>query len=117
MVVIAGLVLLFAWLWMRMPRFGPILRDNSIKRQPYGKSLITSARFLWRTGELEYLLRPLRAQLEKKNHGDPESFYDRLAEESGLTRDEVAEALTINPPKDPGHILKLAQKIQILFKR
>jgi hypothetical protein len=102
---------------MRMPRFGPILRDNSIKRQPYGKSLITSARFLWRTGELEYLLRPLRAQLEKKNHGDPESFYDRLAEESGLTRDEVAEALTINPPKDPGHILKLAQKIQILFKR
>ena len=117
MVVIAGLVLLFAWLWMRMPRFGPILRDNSIKRQPYGKSLITSARFLWRTGELEHLLRPLRAQLEKKNHGDPESFYDRLAEESGLTRDEVAEALTINPPKDPGHILKLAQKIQILFKR
>jgi hypothetical protein len=40
-----------------------------------------------------------------------------LAEESGLTRDEVVEALTINPPKDPGHILKLAQKIQILFKR
>ena len=117
MVVIAGLVLLFAWLWMRMPRFGPILRDNSIKRQPYGKSLITSARFLWRTGELEHLLRPLRAQLEKKNHGDPESFYDRLAEESGLTRDEVVEALNINPPKDPGHILKLAQKIQTLFKR
>jgi hypothetical protein len=117
MVVIAGLVLLFAWLWMRIPRFGPILRDNTIKRQPYGKALIASARFLWRTKQLGYLLRPLRAQLEKENHGDPATFYDRLAEESGLKRDDVVEALTTDPPKDPGHILKVAQKLQILLKR
>lgn len=117
MVVIAGLILLVVWLWMRIPRFGPILRDNLVKRQPYGESLITSARFLWRTGELEYLVRPLRAQLESENQGDPASFYDRLAEESGLSRDEVVEAFTTDPPKDPGHILKVAQKLQILFKR
>jgi hypothetical protein len=117
MVVIAGFILLVAWLWMRIPRFGPILRDNSVKRQPYGESLITSARFLWRTGELEHLVRPLRYQLEGENQGDSESFYDRLAEESGLPRDEVAEVFTIDPPKDPGHILKVAQKLQILFKR
>jgi len=117
MVVIAGLILLVVWLWMRIPRFGPILRDNLVKRQPYGESLITSARFLWRTGELEHLVRPLRAQLESENQGDPASFYDRLAEESGLSRDEVVEAFTTDPPKDPGHILKVAQKLQILFKR
>jgi hypothetical protein len=117
MVVIAGLILLVVWLWMRIPRFGPILRDNLVKRQPYGESLITSARFLWRTGELEHLVRPLRAQLESEHQGDPASFYDRLAEESGLSRDEVVEAFTTDPPKDPGHILKVAQKLQILFKR
>ncbi len=117
MVVIAGLILLVVWLWMRIPRFGPILRDNLVKRQPYGESLITSARFLWRTGELEHLVRPLRTQLESEHQGDPASFYDRLAEESGLSRDEVVEAFTTDPPKDPGHILKVAQKLQILFKR
>lgn len=117
MVVIAGLILLVAWLWMRIPRFGPILRDNSVKRQPYGESLITSARFLWRTGELEHLMRPLRAQLKRENQGDPASFYDRLAEESGLPRDDVVEAFTIDSPKDPGHILKMARKLQTLFKR
>lgn len=117
MAVIGGLILLFAWLWMRIPRFGPILQDNAIKRQPYGKALTTSARFLWRTGELEHLLRPLRAKLEMENQGAPETLYDRLAEESGLTRDDVAEALTIDPPKDPGHLVKVVQKLQALLKR
>ena len=117
MVVIGGFILLFAWLWMRVPRFGAILRDNAIKRQPYGKALTTSARFLWRTGQLEHLLRPLQAQLEKENQGDPETLYDRLAEQSGLTRADVAEALTIDPPKDPGHLVRVAQKLQALLKR
>ncbi len=117
MVVIAGLILLAAWLWMRIPRFGPVLQDNAIKRRPYGDALKASARFLWRGGQLEHLLRPLRARLEKENQGDPTTLYDRLAEESGLSREEVAEALTINPPKDPGHILKVVQKLQALLKR
>ncbi|MEN8773110.1 MAG: DUF4350 domain-containing protein [Akkermansiaceae bacterium] len=117
MVVIGGCLLLFAWLWMRIPRFGPVLQDNAIKRQPYGKALITSARYLWRSGQLEYLLRPLRARLEKENQGDPETLCDRLAEESGLTRDDVAVALTTDPPKDPGHLVKVAQKLQALLKR
>lgn len=117
MAVIAGLVLLGAWLWMRIPRFGPVLQDSEIKRSPYGESLKASARFLWRGGQLEHLLRPLRARLEKENQGDPTTLYDRLAEESGLNREEVAEALTINPPKDPGHILKVVQKLQALLKR
>lgn len=117
MVVIAGLVLLFAWLWMRIPRFGPILKDNSIKHQPYGKSLIASAHFLWQSGQLGHLLRSVRAQLEKENQGDPATFYDRLAEESGLTRDDVVEALTADPLKDSGHIFKVAQKLQALLKR
>lgn len=117
MVVIGGLILLFAWLWMRIPRFGPVLKDNAVKRRPYGEALKASARFLWRSGQVEHLLRPLRASLERQNQGDPSTLYDRLAEESGLNREEVAEALTINPPKDPGHILKLVQKLQALLKR
>ena len=117
MVVIAGLILLFCWLWMRIPRFGPILQDSFKRPRPYGEELKASARFLWRRGQIEYLLRPLRAKLEMDNQGAPETLYDRLAEDSELKRDEVAEALTVNPPKDPGHILKMVQKLQTLLKR
>lgn len=117
MVVIAGLLLLVCWLWMRIPRFGPVLYDSFKKPKPYGEELKASARFLWRRGQIEHLLRPLRARLEKENQGDPDTLYDRLAEESDLQRDEVAEALTIDPPKDPGHILKVVQKLQALLKR
>jgi hypothetical protein len=117
MVVIAGLILLFCWLWMRIPRFGPILQDSFKRPRPYGEELKASARFLWRRGQIEYLLRPLRAKLEMDNQGDPETLYDRLAEDSELKRNEVAEALTIDPPKDPGHILKMVQKLQTLLKR
>jgi hypothetical protein len=117
MVVIAGLLLLVAWLWMRIPRFGPVLHDAFKKPKPYGEELKASARFLWHRGQIEHLLRPLRARLEKENQGDPETLYDRLAEESDLKRDEVAEALTTDPPKDPGHILKMVQKLQALLKR
>jgi hypothetical protein len=117
MVVIAGFVLLVCWLWMRIPRFGPILQDLAVKRRPYGDELKASARFLWRTGQLEHLLRPLRARLEKENQSDPESLYDQLAEESDLERSEVAEALTIDAPKDPGQTLKVVQKLKALLKR
>jgi len=117
MVVIAGFVLLVCWLWMRIPRFGPILQDLAVKRRPYGDELKASARFLWRTGQLEHLLRPLRARLEKENQSDPESLYDQLAGESDLERSEVAEALTIDAPKDPGHTLKVVQKLKALLKR
>lgn len=117
MVVIAGLLLLICWLWMRIPRFGPVLQDLEVKRRPYGDELKASARFLWRNGQIEHLLRPLRSRLEMENQGDPETLYDRLAEESELGRHDVAEALTTEAPKDPGHTLKVVQKLQALLKR
>ena len=117
MVVVAGLVLLVVWLWMRIPRFGPVLEDPFKKPKPYGESLTASARFLWRRGQVEHYLRPLRARIEQENEGDPETLYERLAENSNLDREEVARALMIDPPKDPGHVLKVVQKIQALLKR
>jgi len=117
MVVVAGFLLLVVWLWMRIPRFGPVLEDPFKKPRPYGESLKASARFLWRRGQVEHYLRPLRARIEQENEGDPETFHERLAENTDFDPDEVAEALIIDPPKDPGHVLKVVQKIQALLKR
>lgn len=117
MVVIAGLCALVAWLWMRVPRFGPVLRDREVKPVPYGESLTTSVRFLWRAGALSSLVRPLRERIEKEGEGDAETLYDRLSEESGIPREEVVRTLTAEPPRDPGLILKMVEKLQLLLKR
>ncbi len=117
MVVVAGGFLLLFWLWKRIPRFGPMLNDSFKKPKPYGESLKASARFLWRRGQIEHYLRPLRSRIERENEGDPETLYDRLAESSDLSREDVAQALTIQPNKDPGHVLKVVQKLQSLLKR
>ncbi|MGD1978235.1 MAG: hypothetical protein PVJ98_02485 [Akkermansiaceae bacterium] len=117
MVVIAAVCVLLAWLWMRIPRFGPVLLDREVKRVPYGDALTTSARFLWRTGEIESLVRPLRERLEHESGSDPETFYDRLAEESGIEREEVVQVLTGEIPRDPGQTLKMVEKLQRLLKR
>lgn len=116
MVVIAGLGALVVWLWMRIPRFGPVLRDREVKPRKYGESLTTAARFLWRTGSLASLIRPLRERIEKENEGEADTFYDRLAEQSGMTREEVRDTLT-REPRDPGQILHLVEKLQRLLKR
>ncbi len=116
MVVIAGLGALAAWLWMRIPRFGPVLRDRDVKPVKYGESLTAAARFLWRTGSLASLIRPLRERIELENEGEVETFYARLAEQSGMTREEVREALTMEP-RDHGQTLNLVEKLQRLLKR
>ena len=117
MVVVAGVILLIVWLWMRIPRLGPLLEDSFQTRRPYGEALTQSARFLWRGGHVEHMVRPLRARLESQHQGDPANLYQRLADQSGLTREEVAEALTLPPTKDSGTLIKLVQKLQTLLKR
>lgn len=116
MAVVAGLILLAVWLWMRIPRLGPVLEDDFSTKRPYGDSLVASARFLWRGGHIAHLVRPLRDRLEHAHQGDPATLYQRLANESGLSRDEVAQALTLEPTKDPGTLMKLVQKLQALLK-
>lgn len=117
MVLTPGLILLVVWLWMRIPRLGPIMEDLSRKRKPYGESLTEEARFLWRRGKITHMIRPLRDRLEERHQGDPATLYQRLADQSGLSRDEVSEALTTPPGKDAGPLIQLVQKLQTLLKR
>lgn len=116
MVVMAGLGALGAWLWMRIPRFGPVLRDRDVKPVKYGESLTAAARFLWRTGSLASLIGPLRERIVNENGGEVETLYARLAEQSGMTCEEVREALTMEP-SDHGQTLNLVEKLQRLLKR
>lgn len=106
MAVIGGLLVLACWLWMRIPRFGPVLRDRAVKQKPYGESLRTSARFLWRIGELDALVRPLREQVKEKIEGSAER------EDQPEERRERESLVSGTIPREPGQILKLVRKLQ-----
>ncbi len=116
MIVIAGLFLLIAWFWLRIPRFGPIMNDSFQEDRSYGQELTASARFLWRGGYLPGLIIPLRARLSADHDGDTEAHINRLSERSGLSRDEVVEALNVLPAKDPGTVLRIVKNLQTLLK-
>jgi hypothetical protein len=115
-ILIAGLVLLIVWLWMRIPRFGPMVADCGIVRQKYGEELTAAARFLWRKKGLGDYLRPLRERIEAQYQGTPETFYQELSEQSGLSVEEVAEAMTSLQIKDPAQITRQVQKLQAFLK-
>ena len=116
-VVVAGLVLLFVWLWMRIPRFGPIKEDDSTYRIPYGEGLRAAAKFLWRKKALGHLVRPLRADLERENSNESGVLYEKLAAESDLQADDVIEAMTSEKFQDPGTVTRIVRKLQILRNR
>ncbi|MEN8855573.1 MAG: DUF4350 domain-containing protein [Akkermansiaceae bacterium] len=116
-VVVAGLVLLLAWLWMRIPRFGPLREDEHTYRVPYGEGLKASAKFLWRKKALGHLIRPLRSELERENSGEAGALYEKMAAEAELPTDEVIEAFTSENFQDPGTVTRMVQKLQLLRKR
>jgi len=114
--IIAGLLLLAFWLWMRIPRFGPLKEDDHIVLSGYSDDLSASARFLWRKKQLHHYFRPLRDRIENKNHGDSESHYQLLAEKSGLSREEVVEAMTASEVKDPASLTRIVRRLQTILK-
>ena len=114
--IIAGLLLLAFWLWMRIPRFGPLKEDDHVVLGGYGDALSASARFLWRKKQLHHYLRPLRDRIEAENPDDPENHYQLLAEKSGFTREEIVEAMTAPQTKDPASLTRIVQRLQTILK-
>ena len=115
--VVAGLVLLLLWLWMRIPRFGPVLADLEVTQKPYGESLLASARYLWRSGQVKALVLPLQERIDREIEGDLTTRAERLAEECDLNTEEVASSLQPILSKDPNILLKNVQRLQTLLKR
>ncbi len=116
--IIAGLILLAAWLWMRVPRFGPILDHGEIKKHEYGAHLLSSSLFLWRQNQIQGLLSPLHARIESGRKGEEDDvFYQRLADESELTVTEVQEAMGKFDAKDPGKLVRVTRNLKNLSQK
>lgn len=111
----AGFLLLLFWLWMRIPRFGPLKEDDYTYRRPYGDGLKAAATFLWRKKALEYYFKPLRSRLQ----GDlnPDGVVEKLTRESDLSEEEVKLALYSQTLKEPSAVTRIVRHLQLLLKR
>ena len=111
----AGILLLLVWLWMRIPRFGPVREDDFTYRRPYGEGLRAAATFLWRKRALEYYLKPLRSSLQGEL--DSDQAVEKLVHETALTADDVKQALSSQTFRDPGAVTRMVRSLQLLLKR
>jgi hypothetical protein len=117
--LIACGVLLLAWLWRGLWRFGPLLPDALPQRRSLLEHLQACGRFIWRHGGQEYLVASSRGtalRLAARLHPifpylDEEERWVYLAEHSGLSSAEIAQALDDRPGATPE---VLARQLQIL---
>ena len=99
--LIAGAVLVFAWLWSTVFGFGPVLPEPSRARRAWLEHLDAAGRFQWRHDRGRALLAGMRAEVERRlreRHPGwrelPErERAERIAERAGLSPAEVEHVL------------------------
>jgi len=117
--LIAAGVLILAWLWSGLFRFGAVLQSEARPRRSLLEHLQASGRFLWRRDGREALLAVSREAVVRRAERIFPAFshlpeMDRrafLAQRSGLSEDEVADALDTHPGIT---IEEQARRLQIL---
>lgn len=123
--LIACGVLLLAWLWRGIWRFGPPLPDALPQRRSLLEHLQACGRFVWRNGGQEYLVassRETALRLAARLHPvfpylDEEERWVYLAEHSGLSAADIAQALDDRPGATPETLVRQLQMLQHLRHR
>ena len=114
----AALVLLAAWLWHIIPRFGVVRPDALAERRSLIEHLRAIGRFLWRQRSLDMLLDAarsnLRAYLVLRFSAQP--LHADLARRSGLAVDEIVFALT-GAPRSPAQYTAALRTLRELERR
>jgi hypothetical protein len=123
--LIACAVLLIAWLWAGMRRFGSVLPPSSTARRSLVEHLEASGRFLWHGGGRESLLTASRAavlRLASRHHpafpclSEPERLA-LLSQRSDLPEEDIASALNDRPGVAPEEQALHLQILQTLRQR
>jgi hypothetical protein len=103
--LVAGAVLLFAWVWSAVFRFGPVLPEPSRARRSWLEHLDAAGRFHWRQDHGRALLAGMRDEVARRLRERHPAWRDlpereraaRVAERTGLSPAEVEHALAGAP--------------------
>lgn len=118
---IALFVLLIVFLWMHMPRRGPLLLAQTQHARDFLDHLHAGGVFLQRTGQAKTLITPLRAQVMRKlsthpsGNKEPECF-DVAERLSGIPSSDIQAALK-DMPDNQQQLTAFIDTLQILRSR
>lgn len=121
-VLASALALLVLWAWYAASRFGPPLGELARDRRDFAEHLDASGEFLWRHGRSGDLLEAPRRAVERRlqtlrpswGRGTEEERLRAASEASGLSPDEVAEALRSGPVDKQQQMTRVVRNLRIL---
>jgi|GEM_PF-6831040 len=118
--VLAGVVLVVAWLWRSTRRFGPPVTPLGRERHAFGDHVIASGRFLWRRVGAEAIVEPLRRRVLRAAERSTidttaeERLVETLRERSGLERARIRAALFDAVPDDSDSMVAVVRDLHTL---
>ncbi|MEZ4282199.1 MAG: DUF4350 domain-containing protein [Myxococcota bacterium] len=118
--LLAGLLVLVAWLWHRGRRFGPVLPDPADGSRSLVEQIDGTARYLWWNGHGEVLVEAMRDEVERiasrRLPGfmrlSPDERIDWLAGRGGLSKRAVREAFVAGVSADEQGFIHLARRLR-----
>ncbi len=120
MAVIAVAVAVIFWLWKNLPRFGPKQDIPDSHMREYLGQVRGIGRFLWRNKRDDALLGAMRRNIQRRlalisgeNH---EGIFAQLAETTGLTEEQVIEAMTRQQVREPGTMVRVTRNLQKIYQ-
>lgn len=122
MALIAFLLLVALWLWKNLPNFGPKLDVVTGHFRSYEKQLLATGDFLWSHKQDDALLNPLRDEVKRRCGAfgnatiSQEQLYETLSAASGLSLEDVQEAMSRQMVHDAGLMVRITQNLQTILK-
>lgn len=120
MAVIGVLVAVVFWLWKNLPQFGPSedLPDSHMRE--FSGQVRGIGRFLWRNKRDDVLLGALRRNINRKlaliSGVHHEGIFDQLSATTGLSVEQVIEAMTREHVREPGTMVRVTRNLQKIYQ-
>ncbi len=122
MALLAAAVLLAAWLWKSLPRFGPLRAAEDTGTRDFAEHLSLTGAFLWRHRQRAQLIGPLRETVTRAAvrrgllRTDPD-FPEKLAALAQMDPLQVRAALLSESIADPRSFLRAIQDLRQLHEK
>lgn len=123
MPLIGILLLVLAWLWNSIPRFGPLVPDKDEGNRDFQEHLLITGRFFVRENLTSALVSPVQSHLKQKlrryhltESEESEEDWNRLSAATGIPEGTLREALLKKgnlAPKEYRRLIQVLQKIDL----
>jgi hypothetical protein len=122
MAIVAVAILIAAWLWKGLPRFGPLQTVGEESARDFTTHLELTGAFLWRHHEARTLLAPTQravtAAIQRAGwHPTTPDFFEKVAARAGISIERARDALTLNDTSEPQRFQRLIHDLQIIREK